>query len=202
MSSSDQEDGKKCQATATGSENFLPSPCTGVDKVCMIASFHLTSLKPKMGKFAGRHLWYLQKFSAGKTKNPPLMIFPCSCVMICLSFSNRWILQVVYFWRNSSFFYMSVWFITQYDISRLYGTHKFGSCKHWNVLMLCQFIRKHTRSQNAVSREMESISKCLHNVLNTGLLCIRNACGIFHKHFLRILWMWWCLYTVITFWSS
>lgn len=32
MSPSDQEDGKKCQATSAGSENFLTSPCICIDK--------------------------------------------------------------------------------------------------------------------------------------------------------------------------
>lgn len=34
-----------------------------------------------------------------------------------------------------------------------------------------------------ISREMKIVSKCLQNVLNTGLLCIRNTSGIFPKHF-------------------
>lgn len=156
-----------------------------------------------MGKFASRYFQYLQKFSVGKTKNPPLLMFPHSFVMICVSFSSRWTLQVGHFQNNSnSLFYVLIWFITQYDISSLYGTYKFWSCKYWNVLMLCQLEGKLTCSQGAVSREMKSISKCLQDVLNTGLLCIGNASGIFPKHFLWILWMWWCLHTLITFWSS
>lgn len=39
-----------------------------------------------MGKFASRYLWCLLKFSVGKTKNPPVLMFSCSFVMICLSF--------------------------------------------------------------------------------------------------------------------
>lgn len=136
-----------------------------------------------MGKFASRYFWYLQKFSVGKTKNPPVLMFPCSFVMICLPFLNGWTSQAVYFWSSSnSFVCVLIWFITQYDINSLYGTYKFWSCKHWNALILCQLKRKHTCSQSAVSREMESISKCLQNVLNTGLLCIRNTSGIFPKH--------------------
>lgn len=32
-------------------------------------------------------------------------------------------------------------------------------------------------------REMKGILKCMQNVLNMGLLCVRNADGVFPKHF-------------------
>lgn len=51
--------------------------------------------------------------------------------------------------------------------------------------MLCQLKRKYTCCQSAVSREMKSISKCLQNILNTGLFCaLGTQVGVFLSIFM------------------